>query len=581
MRTRHWLAAITSGCLALAGVGDAFAQQGPLYSNGNPDEVRFNMLPAPYGQSYGPAQPGAYPGMYQPGYPPGANQWPELSPFTGPPYKATEFQDGFWYNIFKQGNRQYYFSTEAIFGTTSKPSTALIGDPDVNKLNSDASTGNITITVTGGTSGTTGGTGQSSGATGGLTQFNQAPISGPIRSASSSGSSGSGGSTGGTGGSGGGGTGAIVIFPTQDTGILPDNLFSTGFRSSWGWFNNDDSGFVVSGFLQSKATSTFQLLDKQLDLNPDDYRNYNPTLHLHAWFGLPLGGADTDGTSFSGTINDGAVIPYDMGVIVQFSSRIASANTDWYFSPVYEREKIKVRTLAGARYIRLQESFLFDGTDSGMGYTVSAGSSGSTSGGGSTTSGGTGGGTNIPGYLTPTTFQTGFSTPNVIRSHLESTTIADMGGPEVGFRIDLGGKKFQLWTQTKAGALANVSQRQITGFGIGNAFNIITPNTVPVMPRDPSVTGFSTSQTTTTFTPMFEQQINTKIPIFNLVPYLNKMEAFERAYLTGGYTFLFLGDVYRPHNSIIWNQWPQTPQLNRHVSNYMNHMFNVGVEWNY
>ena len=579
MRTRHWLAAITSGCLALAGVGDATAQQGPLYSNGNPDEVRMGMLPAPYNTAYGPGQPGLYPGPSQPGgYPPGANQWPELSPYMGPPYKATTFENGFWYNIMKQGGREYYFSAEALFGTTSKPSTALIGAPDVNLLNTDAATGNITITVTGGTSGTTGGTGQSTGATGGLTQFNQAPISGPIRSASSSGSGGTTGDTGGTGGTGGtGSTGVINIFPTQDTGILPDNLFSDGIRGTWGWNNADDSGFVVQGFSMSKATSTFQLLDKQLDLNLDDYRNYNAQLHLHAWFGLPLGGADTDGTSFSGTINDGAVIPYDMGVIVQFASRIAGANTDWYFSPVFEREKIKVRTLAGARYIRLQEQFLFDGTDSGMGYTVSAGSSSTTGG----TTGGSTGGTTGQGYLTPTTFQSGFSTPNVIRSHLESSTIADMGGPEIGFRVDLGGKKFQLWTQTKAGALANVSQRQITGFGIGNAFNIITPNTVPVMPRDTTLTQFSTSQTTTTFTPMFEHQINTKIPIFNLVPYLNKMEAFERAYLTGGYTFLFLGDVYRPHNSIIWNQWPQTPQLNRHVSNYMNHMFNVGVEWNY
>lgn len=580
MRTRHWLAAITSGCLALAGVGDAIAQQGPLYSNGNPDEVRFGMLPGQYGQSYGPAQPGTYPGTYQPGYPPGANPWPEVSPYMGPPFQATVFEDGFWYKLMKQGNRNYYFSAEALLGTTSKPSTALIGAPNVNLLNTDAATGNIIITVTGGTSGTTGGTGQSNGSTGGLTQFNQAPVSGPIRSASSSGGGTTGGDTGGTGGGGSGSTGVINIFPTQDTGILPDNLFTDGIRGTWGWDNSDGSGFVVSGFSTSKGVSTFQLLDKQLNLNLDDYRNYNATLHLHAWFGLPLSGADTDGTSFSGTLNDGAVIPYDMGVIVQFASRLAGANTDWYFSPMYEREKIKVRTMAGARYLRLQEGFLFDGTDSGMGYTVSAGSSGTT-GGGQTTSGGGGGGTNIPGYLTPTTFQSGFATPNVIRSHLESTTIADMGGPEVGFRVDLGGKKFQLWTQTKAGALANVSQRQITGFGIGNAFNIITPNTVAVMPRDPTATYFSTSQTTTTFTPMFEQQINTKIPIFNLVPYLNKMEAFERAYLTGGYTFLFLGDTYRPHNAVIWNQWPQTPELNRHKSNYMNHLFNIGVEWNY
>ena len=370
-------------------------------------------------------------------------------------------------------------------------------------------------------------------------------------------------------------------------------------RGTWGWDNADGSGFVVSGFAQGNSTAAFQLSDPLLNLNINDIRNYNP-FHLHAWFGLPLGGADTDGTTLNGIsqslgttfgtpVNDGAVIPFDMGVTVAFSSRLAGANTDWYFSPTYERDNVKLRPLAGAKYIRLQESFVFDGFDSGMGYTVNAGGSSSSGGtggstGGSTSSssgGSSGGSSGSAGYLTPSGFQAAFSTPNVIHSHLNSATLSDMAGPEIGFRVDLGGKKFQLWTQTKAGALANVSQRQITGFGIGNAFNIITPNTVPVMPNNPAQTAFSNAQTTTSMTPMFEQQVNVKFPIFNLVPYLNKMEIFERANLTGGYTFLFLGDVYRPQNAIIWNQWPQTPQLDRQKSNYYNSMFNIGVEWTY
>ena len=64
------------------------------------------------------------------------------------------------------------------------------------------------------------------------------------------------------------------------------------------------------------------------------------------------------------------MIPYDMGVNVSFSSQLAGANTDWFFSPIYEGDKIKFRPLAGARYIRLAGSFPFDGYDSGLGYTV-------------------------------------------------------------------------------------------------------------------------------------------------------------------------------------------------------------------
>jgi len=554
MRTRHWLAALMSGCLALAGMGTASAQPPQLPSNGNPDEVGFGMLPSPYNTAYGPAQP-YYSGMNSAGYPPGANPWPGVSPYMGPPVDSTRYEDGFWFNRIMQGNRQFYFSVEAVFGHSSKPGTTLIGAPMVNPQTAEGVAG-----ITGGTTTTTTTTGLS-----GLTQFNQAPGgTGPVISI---------GATGGNGNGNGSTGGSAVIFGSQNTGVLADTLDGMGMRGTWGWWNADDTGLIVSGFYQQRSTTTFSLVDPQLVIDPNN-ANFNPLLHLHAWFGLPLGGADTDGTSLNGAVHDGAVIPYDMGVNVSFSSRLAGANTDWYFNSVYERGKVKVRPFAGAKYIRLQEDFLFDAYDSGLGYTVN---NTATSGGG-----GTGSTTSLgAGFLTPSALQAGFTIPNIIHSRLDSRTLADMAGPEIGFRVDMGGKKFQLWTHTKVGALANVTQRQVSGFGIGNAFNIITGNTIPVMPNDPSKTQFSNSQTITTMSPMFEQQINCKFPLFGVVPYLNRLEILERAQLTGGYTFLFLGDVYRPQNAIIWNQWPNTPQLNSQKSNFYNSMFNVGIEWTY
>ena len=44
---------------------------------------------------------------------------------------------------------------------------------------------------------------------------------------------------------------------------------------------------------------------------------------------------------------------------------------------------------------------------------------------------------------------------------------------------------------------------------------------------------------------------------------------------------MYLGSVYRPQNTIIWNQYPLTPQLNGQKSDFFNHNFNLGVEWNY
>jgi hypothetical protein len=80
---------------------------------------------------------------------------------------------------------------------------------------------------------------------------------------------------------------------------------------------------------------------------------------------------------------------------------------------------------------------------------------------------------------------------------------------------------------------------------------------------------------------MFEQQINAKMPIFGIVPYLNKMEMFERATLNVGYTFLFIGDIYSPQNTIVWNQYPNTPTFQNNKSNFYNQMVNLGVEWTY
>ena len=80
---------------------------------------------------------------------------------------------------------------------------------------------------------------------------------------------------------------------------------------------------------------------------------------------------------------------------------------------------------------------------------------------------------------------------------------------------------------------------------------------------------------------MFEQGINVKFPVFNLIPYLNKLEIFERAQFQAGYSFLYLGNVYRPQNTIIWNQYPLKPQLNNEKSDYFNHAYNFGIEWQY
>lgn len=533
-------------------------------TNGNPDLVMQGMLPAPYNTTYGPMQP-TYQGMDAAGYPPGAAPWPGISPFAGPAVNQTIYQNGFWYNRGLQGRRNFYFQVDSIFSHTGQPESTLIGAVGVNPQTAASLTG-----VSGSSATATGTTG-----TLGSTQFNQQVFTtGPYRDVTGGAGGGAGGGAAGTGGS-------IPVFPAQYTGVMPGSLNTAGLRGTWGWDNVDGSGFVMSGFSQWRSTSSWDLVDPYLDLNPN-HLNYNPLLHLHAWFGLPLAGADTDNTSSNGlgTANDGALIPYDMGVRIEFATQLSGANADWFFSPIYEGSKIKFRTLAGARYFYLNQQFSFDGYDSGMSYTINASSTGGGGGGTTTTTGQSG-----AGYLTPSALNAPFNLPNVNHSRLVSSALSSMAGPEIGLRMDLGGQKFQIYTTTKVAALASVTNRSVSGFGIGNAFNITTvngvANTVPVMPNDPSKTQFNNTQMTTTMCPMFEQSVQGKIPVFGIIPYVNKMELFEQATLNVGYTFLFIGDIYSPQNTIVWNQYPNTPQLSNNKSNYINHMVNIGIEWTY
>ena len=566
--------------MALAGVGTADAQPPMMPSNGNPDQAGLGMLPSPYSTSYGPVQQN-YSGMESAGYPPGANAWPNISPFAGPPVDSTLYENGFWYNRILQGNRRYYGSLDALLAHTKMGPPVLIGAQGVNPVSIDA----LQSTTTGNGAGT----GVAGLLGSGTTQFNQTVFTaGPYRYIGAGG-----------GGGGGNGNGGLVgnptIFGSQDTGVLSNIMTSGGVRGTWGWVNPDDSGFEASGFVQGTAVSSWQLYDPQLDINQFS-GSYNPLLHLHAWFGLPLGDSGTTSVitnignlanTGTGPVGDtdgdgkyGAIQPYDMGVFVRFTSQLMGANADWYFNAIYEQPAIRVRPLVGAKYVHLQEKFQFNGSDSGLGYTVNSTSTGVGGNGGG---GGGGGGTALGGYLTPLALDPLFSVPNVLRSQLVSTDVSNMAGPEAGFRVDLGKRDaaFQLWTNTKVGALANVTSRQVSGFNIGNNFNIISPNTVQAMPNDPYATAFSNGKVSTTFSPMFEQSINVKFPVFNLVPYLNRMEVFERAKLQAGYTFLYIGEVYRPQNTIIWNQYPKTPQLNGTTSSFYNSNFNLGVEWQY
>ncbi len=537
MRTRQWLKTLLSGCLAVAGGLTAHAQEPPFqqFGPGNPDAV--GMLPPPYNTNYG-AAPQSYTGMEQAGYPPGANPWPNVSPYMGPAVDQTTYENGTWFNQQLSGRRQYYFSTEALIGRTNVGSGALVGAHGVN----------IHPVIPGQISANQQFFASTSFATN-LNSLNRFVVA--------------------TGGGGGGGTstGQIHVFTPRDYNQISNPDRTGGLRTTWGWFNPDQTGFQLSAFWLNNTIGEY---NSGLGLRYDPTLSFVPgydNQFIRALTGIPLQGPDSDGDRFPGVVQ-----PFDLYYRLRFESQIMGTNLDWYGTPIVDRQSMKIRPIVGVRYINLIEQFAFNGADTGMGYSI-RGATAQTGGNSATATG---------GVLAPVAFDPLFSVPDVMQSQLLSRTQTQLLGPEAGLRLDLGGDSFKIWTQTKVGLLGNNATRKLSGFNIGDAYYAANGRTIPIMPRDDSAaTAFSSRDTTSFLSPMFEQSIFMKNHPFENMPIMRKSSIMRAAEFQAGYTFLVLGSVYRPAQTINWQAFPVNPQLQDRRTTYTNGTFSFGVEWAY
>ncbi len=542
MRTRQWLKTLLSGCLAVAGGLTAHAQEPPFqqFGPGNPDAV--GMLPPPYNTNYG-AAPQSYTGMEQAGYPPGANAWPNVSPYMGPAVDQTTYENGTWFNRQLSGRRQYYFSTEALIGRTSLGSGALVGAHGVNLI--PHIPGQTIINQN--------------------QQFFESisfatNLNTPDRFVVA---------TAGGGGGGGGvtSTGDIQVFTPRNYNDVSNPERAGGLRTTWGWFNPDQTGFQASAFWLNQSTGEY---NSGLGLHFDPILSAFPGYDLskiRAFTGIPLQGADSDQD-----LHPGVVQPFDLFYRLRLESQIMGTNLDWYGTPIVDGQSMKIRPIAGVRYVNLIEQFAFHGADSGMGYSIR----GASAQGGGNAAAVTG------GVLGPVVFDPLFSVPDVMQSQLLSRTQTQLLGPEAGLRLDLGGDSFKIWTQTKVGLLGNNATRKLSGFNIGDAYYARNGRTIPIMPRDDiAATSFASRDTTSFLSPMFEQSIFGKAHLFENMPIMRKSSIMRAAEFQAGYTFLVLGSVYRPAQTINWQAFPVNPQLQDRRSTYTNGTFSLGVEWAY
>ncbi len=519
-------------------------------------------------------------GMGQAGYPPNANAWPNITPY-GPVLDQHYVNNGFWYRRIINGQSKYFATLEALISSTGAPPHEILGEQGVNDIPRELIDNGITFP--GFTPLRTG-------------QFNETEgrPNNPDRNVDDTTSG---------GGNGNNNTQAFVtIFNPKNAGILQQKIGSGGVRGSWGWWNPEGTGLMVQGFWQGKATSTFQAGDTTLAQQlvtartPELIDYATQQIRPYGLLGLALPGADRDADGLNGV-----VVPYDLYVSLEYASSVYGGNLDWYFAPMYDRDHFKIRGLAGARVMTVNERFSFDAMDSGLGYTLSPVDTGTTGGNNNGNSG-----TN-PFNLAPSEFDDApYGTPSAtgpgspIRSYLMSRSEGFFAGPEAGVRLDLGGDRFKIWTQSKFGLLAYQSTRKISGYNIGDHYNIINTAVLETnsgLPQDPDVNGdgipdnptraagiagtsFSESKRSTSVAPLFEQGVFMEAPLLSYVPYINRMSMFNNAEFQAGYTFLVLGGVYRP-TDISWKQFPDTPTFGGDRYKFYTQNWSLGVNWTY
>jgi hypothetical protein len=593
MRKRNWLASLLGSALWMTGVTVGSAQE--PYVPAAPGSMVPPAGAIPYADPYGAgagAQPYFVPnsGMQPAGMPPGATAWPQISPYMNPYQEQHKYDDGFWFKKQLQRDRQYYVNLQATFNNFGGPKPTTVGNNRAPAFTSTTATG-------------TGGAGTA--ATG--------------RPATS---------TTGGGGGGGGGTGAgRTYFNSYTWDDVEGPLTSGGFMGQAGWFESDGSGWFVNGFFADEGRAELRIESNPLirdfgtpvdlggnrDLDSDQVLEYlinlTPERSLQAYAGIPLddgvqndlldgfisigvvGGNQAGGGGGGGTagveqfiqLNGRGTQPYDAYYRLFYQSQAYGTGAGWYSAPVFESGSFKVRPTAGLRYLNVRENAVFEGGDSALAYTIDLNiyRPGTGTGGGG---GGTAAVTANPANDADGDDQIEF----LFESRLRSNTKAQLAGPEIGFRLDMGGENFLVYTQTKLGILANHSTRELDGYGIGRAGIGLAGGNIPiedisqlrargVLPQ----TAFHEQDSTTTVSPTFEQSIAFRAPLLSYVPGIRKLKVFEKAEFTAGYTLLVVGAIYRPGDVIEWNGYPNFPQITGQKSTFLVHSANWGVEWGF
>ncbi|MEQ8635188.1 hypothetical protein [Gimesia maris] len=415
--------------------------------------------------------------------------------------------------------------------------------------------------------------------------------------------------------------------------VIP-NLNAPGARLRWGWTNDDESGFEIVGWWLTQADTSWSAIEDSTHqpnpanqaimdilLSPPNYIDPSGTGVVSSIPGVTTAEINTvlqnelmnlRGLPLDDGSVNGVTVPYDLDFNIKVVSQAWGTNATWMSTPFVDKKALKIRGLAGARYMHVREAFSFVGRDSGLLYSDATNIAGirpdlklfslpsgtdenqdgivdnagvvedDSTGGGST-------GTSTAFFVAPLDPVTGLPvTPTT--TYVNNVVRTNLAGPEIGFQFDLGGEKFKLWGQTKFGLMANQEKIQLKGDNVGMIIRA-DPNDVdrPKALIDPTATdpnpnAFTDTQSHTHVSPLFEQSIFAEMALFDKVPVLKRMKLLEEAKLKVGYTYIVAGDIARPYESILWQGMPTRglfPSIDLKRETWSVGTWSVGLDWNY
>ncbi|HVV99022.1 MAG TPA: hypothetical protein VHB77_01710, partial [Planctomycetaceae bacterium] len=319
--------------------------------------------------------------------------------------------------------------------------------------------------------------------------------------------------------------------------FIIENPDSTRFEASVWWFAKVQDHFDPEGFRAFNPNDISTLAPLGAIYYP------NPSVPIAPV--LPQGGQ---------------MQVFDKSYDLFFRSQAYGSDIDWVSTPFFERGSFKLRWMAGVKWVKIREQFLFIGQDSGLSYSVDP------------TSGQplTGTIAVVPGVSAYT-------------AALNAASTNTLGGPQIGVRYEIGGEKLKIWGQSRLAIAANNNSVGIGGYNLGDPFSMLQPGggvgfPTPT-PTNPRPTAFGSTQTHTNVSPIFDTQIFAESYVLRYVPLLNKIYIFNRAKFRVGYNFMVVSDVVRPNDSIRWLA-PTPVIINKHT-NWSFGATSLGLEWKF